>query len=578
MQRTSISPGPLAALQANVALLGRIVERIRGEFRTNDPHIGKAILPLLDTAAAVVATNAAEPTATVADELAALKGTLGDLLADYDPASSEPSFALGAAHEKLGLLYAPLDKALMAARAMGLEPSRPVGYLAGETGVPAQALDRRAIDALIARLDRIEAQIDGVLVEIQPERAPSAQQVGLVTYFVAKMRSHLGLARLELGIKRSVDLDALARAVSGMADLTRDFVESTRNMLVKISDAVRTKARSIGKATSRVVKNLRVVVKRYGRRRLDTASPATPVPVETAENHSNRHTSANAFERDDLTRIDGIGKPKAHILNVHGVNRYVEIAAWSAADIDRLSRVLNDNKAVLARWMSEAQTLASGNRTAFSRIKDEIDLGLAETSLPAATGETTSAHGSTSLEEKLSHAIYAHYRLEKDLGKFHPEVADALDVVGRLELLQRDFSAAEATYRRVLKIREHTKGADHTSVSTALNRLATIARATGRLVDAERLLRNSLTIRSDALGSDHPHVAHILHDLAVVLSQAGRMDEARQLADKAYRIFSAHYGEADRSTISARNLALSGLGSSPIDRTNSSDGSTSNGS
>ena len=74
---------------------------------------------------------------------------------------------------------------------------------------------------------------------------------------------------------------------------------------------------------------------------------------------------------DDLKRIRGIGVLIEKKLNSMGVTSYSQIANWSAADIDRVSQVL-DFKGRIERenWIEQARILASGGQTEVSRRAD----------------------------------------------------------------------------------------------------------------------------------------------------------------------------------------------------------------
>jgi len=80
-------------------------------------------------------------------------------------------------------------------------------------------------------------------------------------------------------------------------------------------------------------------------------------------------------EPDDLKRIRGIGVLIEKKLNGLGVSSYEHIANWTAADIARVSQVL-DFKGRIERdnWVEQARILASGGQTEFSR---RIDRGTA---------------------------------------------------------------------------------------------------------------------------------------------------------------------------------------------------------
>jgi predicted flap endonuclease-1-like 5' DNA nuclease len=74
---------------------------------------------------------------------------------------------------------------------------------------------------------------------------------------------------------------------------------------------------------------------------------------------------------DDLKRIRGIGVLIEKKLNSLGITSYEQVANWSAADVERLSDVL-DFKGRIERenWIEQARILASGGQTEFSRRVD----------------------------------------------------------------------------------------------------------------------------------------------------------------------------------------------------------------
>lgn len=58
-----------------------------------------------------------------------------------------------------------------------------------------------------------------------------------------------------------------------------------------------------------------------------------------------------------------------------GVTTYAQVANWSAADIDRVSQVL-DFKGRIERenWVEQARILSAGGQTEFSRRVDRGDI------------------------------------------------------------------------------------------------------------------------------------------------------------------------------------------------------------
>jgi predicted flap endonuclease-1-like 5' DNA nuclease len=73
-------------------------------------------------------------------------------------------------------------------------------------------------------------------------------------------------------------------------------------------------------------------------------------------------------EAEDLKRIRGIGVLIEKKLNSLGVTHYEQVANWTGADIERISRLL-DFKGRIERenWIEQARILATGGQTEFSR-------------------------------------------------------------------------------------------------------------------------------------------------------------------------------------------------------------------
>jgi predicted flap endonuclease-1-like 5' DNA nuclease len=71
---------------------------------------------------------------------------------------------------------------------------------------------------------------------------------------------------------------------------------------------------------------------------------------------------------DDLKRIRGIGVLIERRLNSLGVTSYEQVANWTGADIERISRTL-DFKGRIERenWIEQARILATGGQTEFSQ-------------------------------------------------------------------------------------------------------------------------------------------------------------------------------------------------------------------
>jgi predicted flap endonuclease-1-like 5' DNA nuclease len=74
------------------------------------------------------------------------------------------------------------------------------------------------------------------------------------------------------------------------------------------------------------------------------------------------------LRRDDLQRISGINAEIEQLLNNEGVVRYAQITGWSRADVGRFDRLLGSSGRIAREnWIEQAEILAGGGETAFSR-------------------------------------------------------------------------------------------------------------------------------------------------------------------------------------------------------------------
>jgi CHAT domain-containing protein len=125
---------------------------------------------------------------------------------------------------------------------------------------------------------------------------------------------------------------------------------------------------------------------------------------------------------------------------------------------------------------------------------------------------------------------------EAVLGGTHPEVANCLNLLGRLYWYQGDFERAEPLLQRGLAIREITLGQHHPDVATSLNNLSAHYWRLGLYERAEVLCRRALAIREAALGKNHPDVAQSLHGLANLYLDRGLYGPAELLYERAIAI------------------------------------------
>ena len=88
------------------------------------------------------------------------------------------------------------------------------------------------------------------------------------------------------------------------------------------------------------------------RGKLDSMKEAAPAVA-------NEPNIVTPTEKDDLKLIKGIGPKLEGILNKLGVNSFAQVAAWTEADIEKISGELGSFKDRITRdnWMKKARKL-----------------------------------------------------------------------------------------------------------------------------------------------------------------------------------------------------------------------------
>ncbi|KAA3452075.1 proton-conducting membrane transporter [Mesorhizobium sp. SARCC-RB16n] len=71
---------------------------------------------------------------------------------------------------------------------------------------------------------------------------------------------------------------------------------------------------------------------------------------------------------DNLRRLIGIGPVNEKLLKGQGVTSFAQIAAWTAADIERIEHALQfGGRVERERWVEQAKLLAAGNEAEFAK-------------------------------------------------------------------------------------------------------------------------------------------------------------------------------------------------------------------
>ncbi len=144
-----------------------------------------------------------------------------------------------------------------------------------------------------------------------------------------------------------------------------------------------------------------------------------------------------------------------------------------------------------------------------------------------------------------------------------PDVADTLDLLGRLERLRRQPDAAEPLHQEALAIRRQHFPAVSLPVSESLQSLAMLRLWQGKPDASVDLTREALVMREALLGAEHPETIELQQNLATALQRTGALEEALDVMTEALAGVRKAYGEDHQNvgwTLSGMAYSLQQLG------------------
>ena len=133
------------------------------------------------------------------------------------------------------------------------------------------------------------------------------------------------------------------------------------------------------------------------------------------------------------------------------------------------------------------------------------------------------------------------------MGPIIPIVAESLNNLAGLYLMQGRYDEAEPLFKRTLAIEEKVLGPGHSTVASDPQQPRPALFAQGRYVEAEPLYKRSLVIREKALGPDHPYVTISLANLAVLYRVQDRYAEELPFIRRAAAIITRRVSEHGRA-------------------------------
>ena len=102
-----------------------------------------------------------------------------------------------------------------------------------------------------------------------------------------------------------------------------------------------------------------------------TAAAAVAVPAagESEPETATLKPEVEAASADDLTLLRGVDESGVRAMRDLGVNSFEQIARWRLDDVRRANEILGPGRVQRGNWIEQAQILASGNQTLFSRLR-----------------------------------------------------------------------------------------------------------------------------------------------------------------------------------------------------------------
>ena len=132
-------------------------------------------------------------------------------------------------------------------------------------------------------------------------------------------------------------------------------------------------------------------------------------------------------------------------------------------------------------------------------------------------------------------------------GEKDTRLAAALDHLGTVHSVKREFTTAEPLFKRAIQIIENAYDEGHPDLIGTLQSLATLYRATNKLDDAQALYERTLTICEAAFGKEDERVATALHNLAALHGMRNQYAKSLEYLERALAIREAKLGEGDPS-------------------------------
>ncbi|XP_076160033.1 clustered mitochondria protein homolog [Ptiloglossa arizonensis] len=127
-------------------------------------------------------------------------------------------------------------------------------------------------------------------------------------------------------------------------------------------------------------------------------------------------------------------------------------------------------------------------------------------------------------------------------GAMHPEIAQCLKMLARLNYLMGDHGEALATQQKAVLMSERVNGIDHPYTITEYIHLALYSFANGQVSVSLRLLYRARYLALLVCGEDHPEVALLDSNISLILHAVGEYELSLRFLEHALALNLRYYG------------------------------------
>ena len=132
---------------------------------------------------------------------------------------------------------------------------------------------------------------------------------------------------------------------------------------------------------------------------------------------------------------------------------------------------------------------------------------------------------------------------EQALDPMDSDIGDICYNLANLYLRQQRYAQAEPLYRRALAIKERNFGANDRAVSKVLGNYALVYFYLGRYADAEKMFQRAARIDEQRLGLENPELTNSWNNLALVYEAQGRYADAEKQYQRVLAVRETQFGK-----------------------------------